>query len=98
MQSISIEGVTLELDITDDGMLTVTQDGVMKGQLLLVEPPVPQPQVEPGDFIAVEEEPVLPDGWYRDDAGHLMHGGAQDADGNWTGGTPVHPTSTPEES
>ena len=101
MQKIDVEGLEIEVDLLPDGTLEVYRDGKFRGMLLVVDPePSPEP-VEDSQPALVHQSPeeseLLPPGWYSDESGRLMHGGSQDEDGNWYGGSPVHATPTFEE-
>ena len=102
MQKIDVEGLEIEVDLLPDGTLEVYRNGKFRGMLLVVDPdPNPEPIEMPRPELvhqSPEESAALPPGWYHNDAGHLMYGGAQDEDGNWSGGQPVHAAPGPEES
>ena len=88
MEKVTLEGVELELEMTD-GVLTVYRDGVMEGSMLIIEPEVEPEPVE----VIVPLPPAsvaLPDGWYYDGDDRMMMNGRQDANGNWYGGMPVN--------
>ena len=88
MEKVTLEGVELELEMTD-GVLTVYRDGAMEGSMLIIEP---EPEPEPVEVIVAPPPAAigLPDGWYYDGDDRMMMNGRQDENGNWYGGHPVN--------